>query len=177
MKFFLRLRVTRKMQLKVSMSSSVELANGESQRKSNQRDHVRPLAIWLILTVSLLYPFDFLSSLYVVVKSCFIELALSLILCGRFYLSVTCINFYMKNIRGGYPLIHGNLFYYEFNVVQRKKWLFVDQYNVDILVRNKVQRGLCHDICVKSRARNNKFQSASHEICCFQTPKSTENPF
>lgn len=83
----------------------------------------------------------------------------------------------MKNIRGSYPLIHGNLFYYEFNVVQRKKWLFVDQYNVDILVRNKVQLGLGHNICVKSRARNNKFQSASHEIYCFQTPKSTENAF
>lgn len=55
--------------------------------------------------------------------------------------------------------------------------MFVDQYNVDILVRNKVQRGLGHNICVKSRARNNKFQSASHEIYCFQTPKSTENAF
>ena len=55
--------------------------------------------------------------------------------------------------------------------------MFVDQYNVDILVRNKVQRGLGHNICVKSRARNSKFQSASHEIYCFQTPKSTENAF
>ena len=83
----------------------------------------------------------------------------------------------MKNIRGSYPLILGDLFYYEFNVVYRKQWSFIDEYNADILVRNKVQHGLDHYICVKSRSRNNDFQWAGHEISCVQTPKFAENIF